>query len=125
MTVASRLFPWVVGGLVLFVSGLALDTYMAKSRAASLCEQFTPGTDLRRANELTVTVSQRPGLVKFTDQRGRGTITNETQAFSAWFIGPFSSRMQCVVWFESGKVKDTRVTDKQVPLGATKTLGIR
>ena len=125
MTVVNRLFPSLAGGVVLLLSGLVLDGYVAKSRAASLCEQFNPRTDLRRANELTVTVLQAPGLVQFTDQRGRRAITNDTEAFSAWFSGPFSSRMQCVVWFESGKVKDTRVTDKHVPLGATRTIGIR
>ena len=126
MSLANRLFPWVVGVTGIAAAAIAIDHFVARHRAATLCDELAPGTDSRRVAHVVAQLKDRPGVMSSND-RSREAIARDPAryggALSVGFSGPLSTKMHCTVWLEAGKVKQASVTNTYVP--PTTTIGIR
>ena len=126
MSLASALFPWVVGVTAIGAAAFAIDHFVARHRAATLCDELAPGTDSRRVAQVVAQLKEKAGVVSFYGRAREAIERNPDMyrgALSVGFSGPLLAKMHCTVWLEAGKVKHVDIADKDVL--PTETIGIR
>jgi hypothetical protein len=113
VTIADRVYPWVLSVGLAVVAFIALDNYLAWQRAANVCDQVLPGASIERILNLKSAVNGQAGLLKVQFVAPAiiriggtqfGPPKGDNKLFIATFKGLHYQSRACRVHLTDGKV---------------------